>query len=167
MTAPGVPLLPLALIAAVSRSGVIGKNGKVPWDLPEDRAYFRRSTLGHAVIMGRKTWDETGRPLDGRRNLVVSRAGVVSGRADEREVTATLEDAVARARTTDAAPFVIGGAVLFGLAMPLATRLVLTELTFDADGDTYFPPFDRAGWRVVDSRPGDRAVYVTYERVAP
>jgi dihydrofolate reductase len=166
MTAPGVPqpLPPLALIAAVSRDGVIGKNGKVPWDLPEDRAFFRRSTLGHAVIMGRKTWDETGRPLDGRRNLVVSRAGLVSGRDDEREVTATLEDAIARARTTDAAPFVIGGAELFRLALPLATRLVLTELTFDAEGDTFFPPFDRAAWCVTERRPGDRAVYVTYER---
>ena len=167
MTAPGVPLPPLALIAAVSRDGVIGKNGKVPWDLPEDRAHFRRSTLGHAVIMGRKTWDETGRPLDGRRNLVVSRAGAVSGRPDEREVVATLDEAIARARATDAAPFVIGGAELFRLALPLATRLVLTELTFDADGDTYFPPFDRAAWRVVERRPGDRAVYVTYERVPP
>ncbi len=166
MIVPDVPLPcpPLALIAAVSRDGVIGKNGKVPWDLPEDRAHFRRSTLGHAVIMGRKTWDETGRPLDGRRNLVVTRVGVVSGRDDEREITATLEDAIARARTTDAAPFVIGGAELFRLALPLATRLVLTELTFDADGDTYFPPFDRAAWRVTERRPGDRAVYVTYER---
>ncbi|HSZ83066.1 MAG TPA: dihydrofolate reductase [Polyangia bacterium] len=165
-TAPDVPLPlpPLALIAAVSRDGVIGKDGKVPWDLPEDRAHFRRSTLGHAVIMGRKTWDETGRPLDGRRNLVVSRAGAVSGRDDEREVVATLEEAIARARTTDAAPFVIGGAALFRLALPLATRLVLTELTFDAEGDTYFPPFDRAAWRVTERRPGDRAVYVTYER---
>jgi dihydrofolate reductase len=165
-TAPDVlpPLLPLALIAAVSRNGVIGKNGQLPWDLPEDRAYFRRSTLGHAVIMGRKTWDEKGRPLDGRRNLVVSRAGAVSGRDDEREVVATLDEALARARATDAAPFVIGGAVLFRLALPLATRLLLTELTFDADGDTYFPPFDRAAWRVVERRPGDRAVYVTYER---
>jgi dihydrofolate reductase len=161
------PRAPLALIAAVSRDGVIGKNGKVPWDLPEDRAYFRRSTLGHAVIMGRKTWDETGRPLDGRRNLVVSRAGAVSGRDDEREVVSTLDEAIARARTTDAAPFVIGGAELFRLALPLATRLLLTELTFDAEGDTYFPPFERAAWRAVERHPGDRAVYVTYERIAP
>ncbi|HEX4403303.1 MAG TPA: dihydrofolate reductase [Polyangia bacterium] len=158
------PRPPLALIAAVSRDGVIGKNGKVPWDLPEDRAHFRRSTMGHAVIMGRKTWDETGRPLEGRRNLVVTRAGVVSGRDDEREVVASLEDAIARARTTDAAPFVIGGAEIFRLALPLATRLVLTELTFDADGDTSFPPFDRAAWRVTERRAGDRAFYVTYER---
>jgi dihydrofolate reductase len=155
---------PLALIAAVARNGVMGKNGKVPWDLPEDRAYFRSSTLGHAVIMGRKTWEETGRALDGRRNIVVSHAGEVQGMGD-REVVPTLDEAIARARTSDAEPFVIGGAEIFRLALPLATRLLLTEVAFDADGDTFFPPFDRAAWRVVDRRAGDRASYVTYERL--
>jgi dihydrofolate reductase len=155
---------PLALVAAVSRNGVIGRAGKVPWDLPEDRAHFRRTTLGHAVIMGRRTWDETGRPLEGRRNLVVSRAGAVSGRAEEREVVATLDEAIARARATDPEPAVIGGAELFRLALPLATRLVLTELAFDAEGDTFFPPFDRADWRLAERRAGDRATYATYLR---
>ena len=158
------PLAPLALIAAVSRNGVIGARGQVPWDLPEDRAHFRRSTLGHAVIMGRKTWDETHRALEGRRNIVVSRAAAVSGEGP-REVVATLEEAIARARQTDAQPFVIGGAELFRLALPLATRLVLTELTFDAEGDTFFPPFDGSLFRVADRREGDRAAYVTYERI--
>jgi dihydrofolate reductase len=114
--------------------------------------------------MGRKTWDETGRALDGRRNIVVSRAAEVQGTGD-REVVPTLEEAIARARTTDAEPFVIGGAEIFRLALPLATRLLLTEVALDADGDTFFPPFDRAAWRVVDRRAGDRASYVTYEHV--
>ena len=164
MTPPPGPRAPLTFIAAVSRNGVIGKGGQLPWDLPEDRAFFRASTLSHAVIMGHRTWDEKGRPLDGRRNIVVSRAGGVSGRDDQREVVATLDEAQARARKTDPAPFIIGGAVLFRAAFPLATRLLLTELTFDADGDTVFPPFDRAQWRVVESHPGDRATYVTYVR---
>ena len=158
------PRAPLALIAAVARNAVIGKNGKLPWDLPEDRAHFRQATLGHAIIMGRATWDETGRPLDGRRNIVVSRTGAVSGHDDEREVVATLDEALARARTSDPAPYVIGGAQLFRVALPLATRLDLTELDFDAEGDTSFPPFDRAAWRAVERRRGDRATYVTYER---
>ena len=157
------PLPPLALIAAVSRNGVIGARGKVPWDLPEDRAHFRNATLGHAVIMGRRTWDEKGQALDGRRNIVVSRAAAVSGEGP-REVVPTLDEAIARARQTDAQPFVIGGAEIFRLALPLATRLVLTELTFDAEGDTFFPPFDRALFHVINRREGDRAVYVTYER---
>jgi dihydrofolate reductase len=152
----------LTLIAAISRNGVIGRGGQLPWDLPEDRAHFRRATMGHAVIMGRRTWDETGRALDGRRNIVVSRSGAVSG--TDREVVPTLAEAIALARTTDREPFVIGGAQLFRLALPLATRMMLTELTFDADGDTFFPPFVPDEWQIVERRPGDRATYVTYQR---
>jgi dihydrofolate reductase len=162
MGAPRSGRLPLTLVAAVSRNGVIGKAGGLPWDLPEDRAHFRRTTMGHAVIMGRRTWDETGRPLAGRRNIVVSRSGLVSG--TDREVYATLEEALAAARTTDPDPMVIGGEQIFRLALPIATRMVLTEVDFDAEGDTFFPPFDRQEWTAVDRRPGDRATYVTYER---
>jgi dihydrofolate reductase len=156
-------LPPLAFIAAVSRNGVMGKGGKLPWDLPEDRAFFRDSTMGHAVIMGRRTWDERGAPLDGRRNIVVSRSGRVSGSG--REVATNIEDAITLARVTDPEPFVLGGAQIFRAAMPYATRILLTEIDFDADGDTFFPPFDRAQWRATARRPGDRAVYVTYERM--
>lgn len=155
---------PLSLIAARARNGVIGRGGQLPWDLPEDRAHFRRQTLGHAVIMGRRTWDERGEPLDGRRNIVISRAGQVSGSG--RAVVRSLEDAIALARTTDPEPYVIGGAEIFRLALPLATRLVLTELDFDAEGDTYFPAFDAREWEVRERRPGDRATYVTYVRAS-
>jgi len=156
--------LPLTLIAAVSRNGVIGRNGQLPWDHPEDRAHFRRETLGHAVIMGRRTWDERGAPLEGRRNIVVSRSLAVSG--SDRQVVPTIEEAIALARTTDPDPRVIGGAEIFRLALPLATRIILTEFDFDATGDTFFPPFDRDGWRAVATRRGDRATYVTYERLS-
>jgi dihydrofolate reductase len=115
--------------------------------------------------MGRRTWDETGAPLPGRRNIVVSRAGVVSGAG--REVVPTLGEAIAMARTTDPDPMVIGGGDIFRLALPLATVMILTELDFDAEGDTTFPPFDRTAWQVVERRPGDRASYVTYQRTAP
>jgi dihydrofolate reductase len=159
-----VPAVPagLTFIAAVARDGVMGRAGKLPWDLPEDRAHFRRTTWGHAVIMGRRTWDETGRPLEGRRNIVVSRSGQVSGSG--REVVGTLEEAIALARTTDPEPFIIGGAEIFRQALPLATRMILTEVDLEVEGDTFFPPFDRAAWVVTDRRPGDRATYVTYER---
>jgi dihydrofolate reductase len=154
--------LPLTLVAAVARNGVIGRAGRVPWDLPEDRAHFRRTTMGHAIIMGRRTWDETGRALDGRRNIVVSRSGAVGG--SDREVLGSLPEAIARARTTDPDPMVIGGEAIFRLALPLATRLILTELDFDAEGDTVFPDFDRSAWRATERRRGDRGWYVTYER---
>lgn len=153
---------PLTLVAAVSRNGIIGRGGQLPWDLPEDRAHFRRVTLGHAVIMGRRTWDETGRPLEGRRNIVVSRSGDVSGTG--REVARSFDEALAAARTTDPDPMVIGGEEIFRLALPHATRLILTELDFDADGEARFPPFDRGEWTVVERRRGDRATYVTYAR---
>lgn len=153
---------PLTFIAAVSRNGVMGKDGKLPWNLPEDLKFFRDTTMGHAVIMGRRTWDERGYPLDGRRNIVVSRSGAVSGAG--RQVARTIEDAIRMARETDPDPFVLGGAEIFRAAMPYATRLLMTEIDFDAEGDTFFPPFDRAAWRVTASRRGDRATYVTYER---
>ena len=153
---------PLTFIVAVARNGVMGKGGKLPWDLPEDRAFFRDSTMGHAVIMGRRTWDERGEPLPGRRNIVVSRSGAVSGAG--REVAKTIEEAIALARTTDPDPYVLGGAEIFRLAFPYATRLLVTEIDFDADGDTFFPDFDRSDWKVTSKRRGDRVWYVTYER---
>jgi dihydrofolate reductase len=155
----------LTLVAAVGKNGVIGRAGQLPWDLPEDRAHFDRVTLGHAVIMGRRTWDETGRALAGRRNIVVSRSGEVSGQG--REVVATFVEALSRARESDFEPMVIGGAEIYRAALPYATRLILTEVALEPEGDTHFPPFDRAVWQVVDEREGDRAVYVTYERTAP
>ena len=162
MGASAAERLALTLVAAVTRNGVIGRAGGLPWDLPEDRAHFRRTTLGHAVIMGRRTWDERGQPLDGRRNLVVSGSGQVSG--TDREVYRTFDEALAAARDTDPDPMVIGGEQIFRLALPTATRLVLTEIDFDVEGDTFFPPFDRAAWIAVDRRRGDRGTYVTYER---
>jgi dihydrofolate reductase len=165
-SASGEGAAPLTLIAAVSRNGVIGRGGRLPWDLPEDRAHFRRTTMGHAVIMGRRTWDETGAPLAGRRNIVVSRAGAVSGAGSDVAVVASLAQAIALARTTDPDPMVIGGEQIFRLALPFATRMILTELNFDVDGDTRFPAFDRGAWQIGESRPGDRATYVTYHRAS-
>jgi dihydrofolate reductase len=153
---------PLTFIVAVAKNGVMGKDGGLPWDLPEDRAFFRDSTMGHAVIMGHRTWDERGEPLPGRRNIVVSRSGPVSGSG--REVVPTIEEAIALARTTDPSPFVVGGAEIFRLAMPYATRLLVTEIDFEVEGDTFFPPVDTTQWRATSRQRGDRATYVTYDR---
>jgi dihydrofolate reductase len=101
-------------------------------------------------------------PLTGRRNIVVSRSGMVSGTG--REVAKTIEYAITLARATDPDPFVVGGAQIFQLAFPYATRLLITELDFDAVGDTFFPKFDLSQWRTTQRRPGDRAMYVTYVR---
>jgi len=137
--------MPLALIAAVARNGVIGDRGMLPWRLPEDLAFFRRSTQGHPVIMGRKTWDslpERFRPLPGRRNIVVTRQA--GWQAEGAVVAHDLAGALAQARAgrpDDAPAFVIGGAALYALALPEADTLMLTEIDRDVPGDTRFP-----GW---------------------
>ncbi len=154
---------PLCLVLAVAKNGVIGKDGQVPWHVPEDLKHFRRSTTGHAVIMGRKTWDEVGKPLPNRRNIVVSRNAAL--RLDGAEVVPSLEEAIALARTTDAEPRVIGGAEIYRLALPLATRVLLTEIQLEPEGDTFYT-LDHSGFRETERRAGEdpRAVFVTLER---
>jgi dihydrofolate reductase len=161
VTAPGAPL---AMVVAIGDNGAIGQDGKVPWHIPEDRKHFRNVTMGHAIIMGRKTWDELGRPLSGRRNLVVSRnAGLVLEGA---EVYPSLEAAIAAARTTDSEPHIIGGSDIYAAAMSLATRIHLTEVHRNVEADTFFPPFDRSEWREVERRPAETegVEFVTLER---
>lgn len=154
---------PLCLVLAVAKNGIIGSGGKVPWRVPEDLKHFRLSTTGHAVIMGRKTWDEVGKPLPDRRNIVVSRNADL--RLDGAEVVTSLDQAIALARTTDAEPRVIGGAEIYRLALPLATRVLLTEIQLEPEGDTSFT-LDRSGFRETERRVGEdaRAVFVTLER---
>ena len=155
---------PLAMIVAVGDDGAIGKDGKVPWRIPEDLKHFKNVTMGHAIIMGRKTWDEVGKPLSGRRNLVVSRqAGLALEGA---EVFTTLDAAIAAARTTDPEPHVIGGSTIYEAAMPLATRIHLTEVHRVVPADTFFPSFDRSVWREVERRRAETegVEFVTLER---
>jgi len=133
----GDALSPLTLVAAIGRNGVIGRAGQLPWNLPEDRAHFQRVKRGHAMLMG-----------------------------NGRDVVASLADGIFLARASDSEPMVVGGAEIFRQALPFATRLVLTEVALDPEGDTHFPAFDKSEWRLVESRPGDRAFYVTYERTS-
>lgn len=135
---------PLQLVVAVADNGAIGLHGKLPWHIPEDLKHFKRLTFGHAIIMGRGTWDEVGKPLPGRRNIVVTR-GERTFEGAER--CASLEEAIDRARETDTFPFVIGGAGLFAAAIPFATRIELTEIHRAPEADTFFPAWDRSAWR--------------------
>jgi dihydrofolate reductase len=158
----------LSLIAAVARNGVIGLDNRLPWHLPADLKHFKALTLGHAVIMGRKTWESLPanfRPLPGRRNIVVTRDG--SYQAAGATVATSLPAAIAAAENSEA--FVIGGAELYAAALPLADRLQLTEIDADFEGDTHFPAFDSREWREtareahLDESSFDYA-FVTYER---
>ncbi len=134
----------VVLIAAVARNGVIGREGGLVFQDPADQRHFRQATLGCPVIMGRKTWDSLPprfRPLPGRRNIVVSRNPGLA--APGAEVAADLGAALAAVATTQRV-FVIGGAQLYAQAMPLAQRLVLTEVNVDLPGDVCFPAWDRS-----------------------
>jgi dihydrofolate reductase len=155
------------LVAAVAANGVIGAQGKLPWHLPEDLKHFKKLTLGHPVIMGRKTWESLGKPLPGRENIVVTRAAGYD--APGAHVAASLETALALCAGEPLA-FVIGGGELYAAALPLADGLVLTEIRRDYAGDARFPDFDRSAWREARREPhtgadGLRFDFVLYERV--
>ncbi len=157
----------MSLIVAMSVPGrVIGKAGKLPWHLPEDLAFFKKTTTGHAIIMGRKTWDEVGRPLPKRRNIVVTRQPslVLTGA----EIAPSLDAALAMARSTDPDPFVIGGTEIFRQAIPLASRIYLTEVRQEVDGDVHFPELDDA-WEETERRAGETegVMFVVLDRKPP
>lgn len=135
----------VSLLVAVAERGVIGRDGGLPWRLPADLRFFKRVTMGHHVIMGRRTWESIGRPLPGRTMVVLSRdpALVVPGAS----VVHELADALALARAAgDTEAFVIGGAEVYARALPLADRLYLTRVHADVEGDVCFPVYDPQEW---------------------
>ena len=156
----------LSIVAAVASNGVIGAAGGLPWHLPDDMKRFRALTRGHAVIMGRRTWESLRGPLADRQNIVVtSRAGYTAPGA---EVASGLDEALARVAMPPPA-FCIGGADLYRAALPRATSMHLTEIARAFEGDVAFPTFDRAQWREVarEPREGDDGLayaFVTYAR---
>jgi len=158
----------ISLIVARARNGVIGAKGGIPWRLPGELAYFRQTTMGHPLVMGRKTWESIGRPLPGRRSIVVSRQPGFT--APGAEVATSLDEALQRCAGS-AEVFVIGGEQLYREALPRADRLLVTEIDADFDGDTYWPAVDPAQWREaarVQPPPAGAGVpafaYVTYLR---
>ena len=160
----------VAIVAALARNRAIGRDNAMPWRLPEDLKRFQRLTMGHAVIMGRKTFESIGSPLTGRSNIVITRSRdwVPSGCVAVHSLEAAL-DAAGSSREA----FVIGGAQIYALAMPIAQRLHMTEIERDFEGDAFFPEFDRSRWREVSREPHASAgadtfdyAFVEYERRA-
>ena len=162
----------VSLVAAVARNGVIGRGGRVPWHLPEDMRRFRELTTGHAVVMGRKTWDslpDRFRPLPDRRNVVLTRTA--GWRAAGAERAGSLEDALALLEGEDVV-YVVGGAEIYAEALPFADELLLTEVDLDVEGDAFFTDWDRSAFREVAreehvSGDGTRFVFVSLERTRP
>jgi dihydrofolate reductase len=161
--AAALPREPLALVVAIADNGVIGLDGDLPWHLPEDLRHFRRTTLDHAIIMGRRTWESLPGPLSRRRHIVVTRAALDHPGI---EVARSVEAAIALARQTDPEPRIVGGAGIYAAALPLATRIFLTEVHAQPDGDTHFPAFDRGAWRETERVDAEGCSFVTLERVA-
>jgi len=159
----------IALIAALDRNYAIGRDGAMPWHLPDDLRRFKQLTLGKPVLMGRKTALAIGRPLPGRRNLVLTRGGVAPFAGQE--AVASLDAAIGVAG--DAELCVIGGGEVYALALPRATRLHLTWIdTTAGNADTFFPRFDAKHWRetlrlahAADARHEFAFEFVDYERV--
>ena len=132
-----------SLIVAAAENGVIGRGNRLPWHLPADLAHFKRTTLGHPVIMGRRTWESIGKPLPGRRNIVVSRTPGFS--APGCEVAPDLATAYSLTREAPEV-FVIGGTRLYEAALPGADRIYLTRVLASVDGDARFPDLRPDAW---------------------
>ena len=164
----------VGLIYARARNGVIGQGGVMPWHLPEDLAHFKRVTLNHPVVMGRRTWDSIPprfRPLPGRTNIVITRQEDWEETGAQR--SSSLRDALQKAENscgTSSQVWVIGGAQIYAQAMPLADELVVTEIDADFDGDAHAPAIGPE-WQEVAreafaSRTGLRGAFVTWRRRA-
>ena len=154
----------LELVVAVARNGVIGRNNELPWRLPADLAYFKRLTLGHPVLMGRRTWQSIGRALPGRQNIVLSRDPGFS--APGAVVVRSLAEARSAAGGTERL-MVIGGAELFRECLDDASVLHLTEVQAELDGDVRFPPWRREDWQEVwrEEHPADERHAYAYNFV--
>jgi len=152
----------VTIVAAVARNGVIGRDGGLPWHLPADLARFKRLTMGHVLVMGRRTYESIGRPLPGRTTIVVSRrqhlapAGVI--------IAADVERAIEHGLTLDDMVFVVGGTTVFERALPLADELALTLVDAEPEGDTYFPAVDWSEWVEVGREPAEGCAFVHYRR---
>jgi dihydrofolate reductase len=154
----------------VARNGTIGRGGRLPWRLSADLARFKQLTLGHTVLMGRRTWESLGRPLPGRRNVVLTRDESFS--APGCEAVHSVEEG--RALAAGGELFVIGGAALYTAFMPFAEHLYITQVNADVAGDTVFPAIDPDQWRLVEETPGTVDPrnplphrFAVYERIAP
>ena len=158
--------MPLSLIVAYAENRTIGRENTLPWKLAGDLAHFKRTTLGHPIIMGRKTWDSLGRPLPGRRNIVISRDG--SKAAQGAEFVTSLAEALKRLSPNEHA-YIIGGAQIYQQALPLVDHVVATEVKALVEGDAFFAALDTSQWKEVSrvSQPPENGLaydIVQYDR---
>ncbi len=152
----------ITIIAAIAKNGVIGKNGVIPWHFSKDLQNFKRLTRGNIVIMGRKTFESIGKPLPNRTNIVVSSTlktvpGII--------IRSSFQGALHLAQKVGREIFIIGGASLYELAIPLADRMILTHIPQDYEGDTFFPKINKANWKLLFTEKCPQFEINTYGRV--
>jgi len=153
----------ITVLAAVGANRAIGRDGDMPWHLPQDLAHFKATTMGHTMVMGRKTYDAIGRALPGRRTIVITRQ--LGWRAPGAEVAHSLADALALAGPTEV--FVIGGGQVYQEAMPFADQMMLTEIEQSPEADAFFPEFELDRWHETARERHDGFAFVTYVRRQP
>ena len=159
-------MAPLTIVVAIDAKNGIGINNNLPWRLPEDLAHFKRTTMGHPVIMGRKTFDSIGRPLPNRRNIVITRNA--EWNHDGVEAVSSLDAAIALVGDTPAC--IIGGGQIFAEALPRTARMVVTEIDKTFDCDAFFPEIDPKQWKEVareqhhSESNGFDFAFVTYQK---
>jgi dihydrofolate reductase len=163
----------ISFIAAVSENHVIGKDNKLPWHLPRDMKYFKNITWAMPVIMGRKSFESLGKPLKGRRNIVITRNK--DWKAEGVEIVPSIDQAITLAAQTDAKEiFITGGAEIFHAALPSADRIYLTLVHSNLDGDAFFPEIKKDEWKMVSNKecePDEKNAYAlsfqVWERKPP
>ncbi len=135
----------ISLIVAMSKNRVIGKDGGIPWRLSDDQKNFRKVTMGHPIIMGRKTHESIGRPLDGRLNIVLTRDE--NYEAEGCRVVHSLDEAIDTSGDTTEV-FIIGGEAIYEMCLPQTDRIYLSQIQANIDGDTFFPMLDMNEWHI-------------------
>ncbi|MGX1901183.1 dihydrofolate reductase [Thermolongibacillus altinsuensis] len=142
----------ISIIVAMDRQRLIGKNNALPWHLPADLAYFKQVTMGHAIVMGRKTFESIGRALPGRKNIVLTRKK--DFQCEQCTVIHSIDDIKKIEEEEKEEIFIIGGAQLFQETLPFADRLYITYIDAVFEGDTFFPPFNEDEWRLISRKKG-------------
>ncbi len=142
--------MPFSIIAAIAKNGVIGKDNKIPWDIPEDLEYFYKTICGKPVVMGRKTYESIGKPIKNSENIVLShnQSLVLPGCT----VFHSVSDVLARYQNVDVEVMIIGGASIYEQFLPYADTMYLTFIANDISGDSYFPRWEKKDWIVIDKR---------------
>lgn len=158
----------LTIIAAIARNGVIGKNNTLPWHLPADMAFFKKTTTGHTIVMGRKNYQDIGRPLPNRRNIVLSRDANFA--ANGCEVVGSFAEMLENSKH-DEEVFIIGGAAIYEIALDQVDRMLVTKIDGDIEGDVFFPKIVWSDWEEISRehhKPDDKNKFgfdiVEYER---